>query len=61
MNRARILGLQRLDITDERWKRAMQAIQDSKRASSTAEYTRHHRRAHRDAPWAAISLDAATA
>ncbi len=40
----RILGLLRLDIQDERWKNAMQAIKDSVRVSSTRTYLRFYRR-----------------
>lgn len=40
----RILGLLRLDIQDERWKSAMQAIKDSVRVSSTRTYLRFYRR-----------------
>lgn len=61
VNRARILGLRRLDIDDERWKRAMQAIDDSRRVAQTAEYSRHHHRKTPEAPWKPIPLDAATA
>ena len=61
VNRARILALPRLEIADERWKRAMQAINDSKRVDSTAEYARFHRRPEPNKAWVAISLDAATA
>lgn len=61
VNRARILGLQRLAIDDPRWVSAMQAITDSRRSDSTAEYARFHRRSSPDASWTAISLDAATA
>ena len=61
VNRARILGLQRLAIDDPRWVSAMQAITDSRRVDSTAEYARFHRRPNPNAGWAAISLDAATA
>ena len=61
VNRARILNLRRLDIEDLRWMRAMQAIDDSRRSTSTAEYARFHRRPAPDVGWEAISLDAATA
>jgi hypothetical protein len=40
----RILGLLRLDIQDERWLRAMQAIKDSVRVQSTRTYLRFYRR-----------------
>lgn len=40
----RILGLLRLDIQDERWRQAMQAIKDSVRVQSTRTYLRFYRR-----------------
>jgi hypothetical protein len=40
----RILGLLRLDIQDERWKQAMQAIRDSVRVQATRTYMRFYKR-----------------
>jgi hypothetical protein len=40
----RILGLLRLDIRDDRWQQAMQAIRDSVRVQNTRTYLRFYRR-----------------
>ncbi len=58
-NTQAILGLRRLDIDDERWKRAMEAIGDSIRITSTKRYIRFYKRENIDAPWQAITLDLA--
>ena len=42
---ARILGLLRWDIKDERWLQAMQAIRDSVQVQSTRSYLRFYKRA----------------
>lgn len=44
INTKRILGLRRLDIDDERWKSAMQAISDSLQASGSNTYIRVYQR-----------------
>ncbi len=44
LSAGRILGLLRLEIVDERWKQAMQAIKDSVRVQSTRTYLRFYRR-----------------
>ncbi|KAF1073309.1 DUF3164 family protein [Halodesulfovibrio sp. MK-HDV] len=58
INVGRILGLRRLQIMDERWKRAMEAISDSIRVTGTKAYFRIY---ERDATgkMAAIPLDIA--
>ena len=54
-----VLELRRLDITDERWKRAMDAISDAIQRTGTATYLRFYERAEMGAPLVAISLDLA--
>lgn len=44
VNRERILGLRRLAITDEKWKKAMDIISDSIQVSSTKSYIRVYKR-----------------
>ncbi|MHB8285263.1 MAG: DUF3164 family protein [Caulobacteraceae bacterium] len=61
VNRGALLGLMRLDITDERWLRAMAAIKDSIKVTGSKRYMRYHKRADSQAPWDPIPLDAATA
>jgi hypothetical protein len=55
----RILGLRRLDITDERWLKAMQAIGDSIQVTGTKSYVRIYERQESGA-YTAIPLDMAT-
>lgn len=58
INTARILGLRRLDITDERWQRAMTAISESLQVTGTRSYVRvYERDAH--GKYNTISLDMA--
>jgi hypothetical protein len=61
INRGALLGLLRLNITDERWIRAMRALRDSMQTDGSKDYLRFYRRTDLKAPWVAISLDAATA
>ncbi len=44
INTQRILGLRRLEIKDDRWKRAMEAISDSLLTSETTTYVRCYER-----------------
>lgn len=44
LNSNRILGLRRLNITDEKWKKAMDAISDSVQIVGSKEYIRIYRR-----------------
>jgi hypothetical protein len=59
INRSEIFMLLRLEINDERWKRAMQAIRDAMRVTGSKTYVRCHRRIAQDAPWEPISIDLA--
>jgi hypothetical protein len=54
----RVLALRRLEIRDERWQRAMEAIGDALRVAQTREYIRVYRRANREAVFEQIVLDA---
>lgn len=55
----RVLGLRRLDITDEKWQRAMQAIGDSMKVASTKPYIRFYERDDSSGDYFPISLDVA--
>lgn len=61
INRAELFGLLRLDIADERWLRAMDAIRDSIRVTGTKSYVRFYERPSPDAGWTAVSIDIASA
>lgn len=57
----RVLGLRRLDITDEKWLQAMQAIGDSMRVASTKPYIRFYERDDVTGDYLPINLDVAAA
>ena len=61
VNRAAVLMLLRLDIGDERWKRAMDAIRDAQRPRASKEYVRFGMRDHHEAAWMTITIDLAQA
>ena len=61
VNRAELFGLLRLEIADDRWKRAMKAIRDSIRVDGTKEYVRFYRRPNARAKWTATTIDVASA
>ena len=61
INRAALYSLLRLEINDERWKQAMQAIRDAMRVVGSKSYVRFYQRASTDAPWEAITIDLAKA
>lgn len=44
INTGRVLGLRQIDIKDENWKQAMQAISDSIQVASTKPYIRFYKR-----------------
>lgn len=56
---ARILGLQRLDITDRNWKKAMQAIRDSMQVAGSKAYVRVYERVGMSDQYKPIPLDVA--
>lgn len=59
LNVGRILSLRRLDISDPRWQRAMQAISDGLTVAGTKAYIRVYE-ADESGQWHPISLDLAT-
>lgn len=59
INTGRVLGLRQLNITDEKWQKAMQAISDSIRVASSKPYVRFYKRDDESGDYAHISLDAA--
>lgn len=60
INTGRVLGLRRLEISDEKWQRAMQAIADSIQVSGSKEYVRLYKRLGQGDQYEAVSLDIAT-
>lgn len=61
INRSEIFTLLRLDIDDERWLRAMDAIRSAIRVVGSKTYVRGWRREAGDAPWQAVTVDLAKA
>jgi len=61
LNTGRVLGLRRLDIQDERWKRAMQAIGESVQVVGTKAYARFYVRVGDTDRYDPITLDIAGA
>lgn len=59
INRAALYSLLRLDIADDRWKRAMAAIRDAMRVVGSRTYVRVYRRARPDAAWEPVAIDLA--
>lgn len=59
INTARVLGLRRLPIKDDRWQRAMAAISDSVSVASSKPYVRFYERVGDSDQYTAISLDIA--
>jgi hypothetical protein len=57
----RVLGLKRLDINDEQWAQAMQAIADSVMSTSSSTYIRLYKRVGDTDRYEPISLDIAGA
>ena len=53
----RVLGLRRLAIDDDRWQRAMQAINDALRVAQSRQYIRVYRRPNINARFEQIVLD----
>jgi hypothetical protein len=54
----RVLGLRRLDISDAKWQKAMQAISDSLQVAGSKSYLRIYRR-HGDGNYSLVNLDVA--
>ncbi len=56
-----VLDLRRVKIEDARWKRAIDAINDSLRVVGSKSYIRFYSRPNLDARWSAITIDLASA
>lgn len=61
INKSEILMLLRFDFEDDRWTRAMDAIRDAMRVTSSKSYIRFYQRDQPDDPWKAITIDLAKA
>ena len=61
INRSEIFMLMRLDIEDERWKRAVDAIRDAMRVTGSKEYVRFYERKAVTDGWTAVTIDLAKA
>ncbi|CAJ3165802.1 Protein of uncharacterised function (DUF3164) [Burkholderia pseudomallei] len=60
INVSRVLALRRLDIKDEKWQRAMQAISESVQVVGTKTYMRFYERVDGSEQYTPISLDFAS-
>lgn len=61
VSREAVLALRRVEIDDDRWRRAMQAITDSIRVLGSRQYVRFYKRTSAEAPWRAVIVDLAAA
>lgn len=61
VNRSDVFMLLKLDISDERWTKAMEAIRDAIRVTGSKEYVRFYRRKSLQDDWQAITIDLAKA
>lgn len=61
INRGELFSLLAMDITDERWQRAMEAIRDSIRVIGTKTYLRFRIRPDANANWSTVTIDLAAA
>lgn len=59
INRSEIFMLMRLDIEDERWKRAIDAIREAMRVTGSKQYVRFYERASVEDGWKAVTIDLA--
>ncbi len=59
VNRAEIFMLLRMDIADERWTNAMQAIRDAMRITGSKEYVRFYKRTAISESWKSVTIDLA--
>jgi len=59
ISRTAIYALLRLDIDDERWRRAMTAVRDAMRVIGSKSYVRCYRRANPEAAWEPVTIDLA--
>ncbi|WP_432431273.1 DUF3164 family protein [Neorhizobium galegae] len=61
VNRSDVFMLLKLEISDARWNKAMDAIRDAIRITGSKEYVRFYRRASQHDRWEAITIDIAKA
>ena len=61
ISHAGLFTLLRVEILDERWQRAMDAIRDSIRVIGSRNYVRFYDRAAADGAWRGVSIDIASA
>ncbi|HEV2675521.1 MAG TPA: DUF3164 family protein [Aliidongia sp.] len=61
VSREAVFALRRVEIQDDRWKRAMEAVGDSIRIVGSKAYIRFYRRTSPTARWDAITIDMAGA
>ncbi len=61
VNRSEIFMLLRMDIEDERWNNAMQAIRDAMRITGSKEYLRFYKRPTLAEGWQPVTIDMARA
>lgn len=61
INRAEVFMLLRLEISDPRWRRAMEAIRHAMRVVGSKTYVRCYRRASIEEPWEPVTIDLAKA
>lgn len=61
INKAELFMLLRLDISDERWQQAMQAIRDAIRVTGSKVYFRFYERDEPTGRWRAVTIDLAKA
>lgn len=54
---SKVLGLRRLDIKDEKWQRAMQAVSDSLHTQATREYIRVYQRNEETGEYVFLNAD----
>lgn len=61
INRAALFGLRRLEIDDQDWKAAIEALDDSIRVQGSREYARFYKRANPRDAWRPVTIDLASA
>ncbi len=61
INRSELFGLLRMEMDDERWNRAMDAIRASMRVVGSKEYVRFYQRRSVTDGWQAVTIDIAKA
>lgn len=61
VSREAVLALRKVEIDDERWRQAMQAITDSIRVLGSRQYIRFYKRATAESAWQAVTVDLASA